>query len=387
MAMKPKSNLTVYFLKFTSKVSALGIFCSAILLSTVQASTEKPLGEYQVETVASGLTYPWSLAFLGKNRLLLSERSGDLHIIQDGQVSEPLSGLPDDVLVKGQGGLQDVALHPNYEKNGWVYLSYAAGTEDKNYLKVIRFSLGPGKINGVKEIYQVSPAKDTPVHYGARMAFLPDNTLLINSGDGFDYRESAQKLDSELGKVLRINSDGSLPANNPYIGETEKNISKAIFSLGHRNAQGILYDPIRKLIYANEHGPAGGDEINVIHPGHNYGWPVITNGRDYSGASITPFKEYTGMQQPFVDWTPSIAPSGMAVYYGDMFPELVGGLLVSTLKSKEVVWVQMKGLQTTGQVSLFADLDQRIRDVRVHEDGSIYLLTDGPEGSILRISR
>lgn len=385
--MKPKPILTLAVLTKSSVQFLFGFYTILFATSASVAAESEAFTQYQIDEVATGLAFPWSIAFLDDNKILLSERQGNLRIIDKGKVSEPLSGLPDDVFVKGQGGLQDLVLHPNFARNGWIYLSYAAGNDDRNHLKVIRFRLADSQLTDIQKIYQVSPGKSTPVHYGARMAFMSDATLLITSGDGFDYREHAQKLDSELGKVLRVNADGSLPKNNPYIGETEKNVSKAIFSYGHRNPQGLVYDPIRKLIYLNEHGPAGGDEINVIHPGHNYGWPVITNGRDYSGASISPFKEYPGMQQPFVDWTPSIAPSGMAVYYGKMFPELQGGLLVSTLKSREVVWVQMKGLRTIGQVSLFADLGYRFRDVRVHNDGSIYLLTDSEQGKILRVSR
>ncbi len=355
------------------------------LLSPAQDA--KPPMDYKVQEVATGLEFPWSLVFLNQDRILVAERSGNLRLITLGETSAPLTGLPDDVFVRGQGGLQDLLLHPDYSKNGWIYLSYAGGNEEGNRLKIVRFRLTENTLSDVQEIYQVSPAKSTPVHYGARMAFMSDGTLLITSGDGFDYRESAQKMDSELGKILRIKDDGSLPANNPYIGETEKNIAKSIFSSGHRNPQGLIYDPVRELIYSHEHGPEGGDEINVIYPGNNYGWPVITNGRDYSGASITPFKKYPGMQQPFVDWTPSIAPSGMAVYYGKMFPEMEGDLLVSTLKSREIVRVQMKGLEVVAQHSLFNKMDFRFRDVRVHPDGSIYLLTDSENGAILRISR
>lgn len=358
-------------------------WCSSLLAATELKTA--PL--FHISELVSGLNYPWSVVFLNDKKLLVSERNGQLRVVENGKISAPLTGLPDDIYVKGQGGLQELLLHPNFEKNGWIYLSYSSGNDDENALKIVRLRLQGLTLVDLQEIYTVAPFKDTPVHFGARMAFMSDATLIFTSGDGFDYRESAQKLNSQLGKILRINADGSLPENNPYIGETEKNLAGALFSIGHRNPQGLVYDPIRQLVFANEHGPDGGDEINMIHPGNNYGWPVITNGRDYSGASITPFKDYPGMEQPFVDWTPSIAPSGMAVYYGKMFPEMEGDLLVSTLKSKEVRWVQMKGLKVSGQVSLFSELDQRIRDVRVHPDGSLYLLTDSEQGKILRVSR
>jgi glucose/arabinose dehydrogenase len=224
------------------------------------------------------------------------------------------------------------------------------------------------------------------VHYAGRIAFLPDNTLLLTSGDGFDYREDAQRLTSLLGKIIRINDDGSVPANNPFKSESGDAPSDYIFSYGHRNHQGIVYDPKRQVIFSNEHGPDGGDELNIIQSGVNYGWPVITNGLDYIGSRISPFTEYPNMQQPFVDWTPSIAPSGMALHQGQMFKQLNGDLLVSVLKFKEVRWVQMDDLEVVGQVSLFKELEQRIRDVRVHADGSIYLLTDNADGKIYRVT-
>jgi glucose/arabinose dehydrogenase len=217
------------------------------------------------------------------------------------------------------------------------------------------------------------------------MAFLSDNSLLITTGDGFDYREDAQRLNSLLGKIIRINDDGGVPENNPFVGETKNLPSDYVFSYGHRNPQGIVYDPKRNVIFSNEHGPAGGDELNIIQGGQNYGWPVITYGLDYIGSRISPFTEYPNMLQPILDWTPSIAPSGMAVHSGNMFNELNEDLLVSVLKFKEVRWIQMDGLTVVGQTSLFKELEQRIRDVRVHPDGSIYLLSDSAEGKIYRI--
>lgn len=344
----------------------------------------KVMPDYQIETLVSGLDTPWSLAFLGDDDMLVSLRSGALVRVKNGQVSAPIGNLPDDIYVQGQGGLQDVVLHPDYAENGWLYLSYASGTPKKNALKVIRGRLREMQLVDVETVFTVAPFKDTPVHYGARMTFLPDNTLLITTGDGFDYREDAQRLDNLLGKVIRVNADGSIPANNPFA--TAEGLRRYVFSYGHRNPQGIVYDAARQRVFSHEHGPAGGDEINVLHGGNNYGWPVVTNGRDYSGASITPFKTYPGMELPFVDWTPSIAPAGMALYLGEMFAMMQGDLLVSTLKSQEVRWVQMDDMKVVAQVSLFKELGQRVRDVRVH-NGIIYLVTDGRDGKILRVTR
>jgi glucose/arabinose dehydrogenase len=300
-------------------------------------------------------------------------------------VSAPITGLPVDMYVKGQGGLLEVVLHPNFASNQWVYISYAMGNDDKNALQVMRAKLMGNELVEQQVVFTVTPFKSTPVHFAGRMAFLPDNTLLITSGDGFDYREDAQRLNSLLGKIIRINDDGTVPANNPFATENPDSPSNYVFSYGHRNHQGILFDSERNVIFSNEHGPDGGDELNIIQAGVNYGWPVITQGLDYIGSRISPFTEYANMQQPIVDWTPSIAPSGMAVHQGHLFSELNGDLLVSVLKFKEVRWLQMDGLKVVGQTSLFKDLEQRIRDVRVHPDGSIYILTDSDKGKILRI--
>jgi glucose/arabinose dehydrogenase len=342
---------------------------------------------YQIQEVASDLNFPWSLAFLPDGGLLVTERTGKLKRVRKDGVYKLISGLPTDIYVKGQGGLLDIVLHPNFTSNSLLYISYATGDDDKNALKVVRAKLIDNKLTDHLVVFTVTPYKSTPVHFAGRMAFLPDNSLLVTSGDGFDYREDAQRLNSLLGKTIRINDDGSLPKNNPFVDGITGSPSKYVFSYGHRNHQGILYDPKRNMIFSNEHGPDGGDELNIIRKGLNYGWPVITYGLDYIGSRISPFTEYANMQQPILDWTPSIAPSGMAVHYGEMFKALNGDFLVSVLKFKEVRWVQMQGMKIVGQVSLFKELEQRIRDVRVHTDGSIYILTDSENGKILRITQ
>ena len=316
---------------------------------------------------------------------MVTERTGQLIKITDSDVSKLVTGLPTDIYVEGQGGLLEVVLHPDFSINRWLYFSYAVGDDDKNALQVVRAKLIDNKLTEKKVVFTVTPFKSTPVHFAGRMAFLPDKTLLITSGDGFDYREDAQRLNSLLGKTIRINDDGSAPTNNPFVTENPDSPNNYVFSYGHRNHQGILYDAQRNVIFSNEHGPDGGDELNIIQAGVNYGWPVITRGLDYIGSRISPFTEYANMQQPRLDWTPSIAPSGMAVHQGNLFSELNGDLLVSVLKFKEVRWLQMNGVKVVGQTSLFKELEQRIRDVRVHPDGSIYILTDSENGKVLRI--
>jgi aldose sugar dehydrogenase len=357
----------------------LFIFAPNLFAAEQQAIS---LSNYKVTQLASGLDSPWAIVQLDQSTYLVTEKVGRMRLISAGKVSEPIANVPE-VFARSQGGLMDLELHPNYQTNQWLYFTYAVGNREKNALRLMRAKLVEEKLLEQQVLLTVSPWKDTPVHYGARLAFLPDNSLLLTSGDGFDYRESAQKKDSLLGKIIRINDDGSIPNDNPFI--KEKNVKSEIWSLGHRNPQGIVYDKQRNQVFANEHGPKGGDEINLIEKGQNYGWPIVTNGVDYSGALITPFKKYEGMEQPLVDWTPSIAPSALAVYYGEMFPELKGNLLTTTLKSKELRRVKLVNGKVEFQQSLLKEIEARLRDVMIDLQGGIILLTD--DGRVLRVTR
>ena len=358
------------------------LLLSLMPFSMVSASADTPSLKYRLVTVTDDLKSPWSMAFLPDQSILVTERTGQLRHIKEGLVSKPVKGVPE-VFYRGQGGLLDIKLHPDYEQNGWLYLSYAHGKRSANALRLMRAKFKGDQLTEQQVLITITPNKDTPVHYAGRIAFLPDNTLLLTTGDGFDYREEAQKKNSQLGKILRLNDDGSIPQGNPFVSEPDS--SPAIWTYGHRNPQGLVYDSERKLVISHEHGPKGGDEINIIEPGKNYGWPVITYGRDYSGAIISPFTQYEGMEQPFVDWTPSIAPSSMAVYYGEMFPELNGDLLVTTLKSRELRRVKMNGNSVSHQESLLTDLKQRLRHIEIDKSGVIYLLTD--RGKLLRVEK
>jgi glucose/arabinose dehydrogenase len=369
------------------------VFFSAHLTaeSTVAKSTRVESIEYKgktisftAETLVSGLNHPWSLALLPDNSFLITERSGQLRRFKNGQLSAPISGLPS-VFVAGQGGLLDVALHPDFASRGELFLSYAYGDMQANTTRVISARLVENRLEDVRVIFEVEPYKDTPVHYGGRLLVLPDNTLLLTTGDGFDYREQAQKMDSLLGKVVRLAFNGGIPKNNPFFNQPDKH--PAIWTLGHRNPQGLIYDPVRQQVFLHEHGPKGGDEINRLEAGKNYGWPIATFGKDYSGATISPFTEYEGMTQPLLHWTPSIAPSGFAVYYGSQFPEFEGDFLVGALAARELRWVDMNGEKVEGQYSLLKSLNMRIRDVRVGSDGAIYLLTDSDNGHLIKLSR
>ena len=283
-----------------------------------------------------------------------------------GRVGEPLANVPE-VYFAGQGGLFDVVLHPGFERNGLVYFSFAEGDPDDNGTAVARGRLTGDALNSVEVIFRNFSRKDTPVHYGGRLAFLPDGTLLLTTGDGFDYREDAQDIASGLGKVLRMNDDGSPAADNPFP------VSPWVYSYGHRNPQGLTVAP-DGTVWLHEHGPRGGDEVNRIEAGENYGWPAVTHGVDYSGAEVSPYGEWPGMVSPLWDWTPSIAPSGLLLYQGERFPQWRGDLLVGALVDREVRRLRLEAGAPVEEEALFDELEARVRDVRSGPDGLIYLL-------------
>ena len=339
--------------------------------------------DYQVETLADGLSNPWSLAFLPDGGMLVTERSGQLRLIDAaGQLrAEPVAGVPE-AFVNGQSGLMEVALAPDFAESGELFLSYSCGTRDANHTCLAAATFNGEALENTHEIFRVQPAKKGSAHYGGRIAFLPDNTLLLTLGDGFDYREQAQNTANHLGSIVRLNRDGSAPEDNPFVGQADA--MPELYSIGHRNVQGILVDDAGR-VFSHEHGPRGGDEINLIEAGKNYGWPKITYGIDYNGSQISPYTELPGLEQPLVYWDPSIAPSGMTLYQGELFPEWQGSLLVSALAGKEVRRVELKGNAAGEQESLFTELGRRFRDVRTGPDGAVYLLTDSPSGQLLRV--
>ena len=333
------------------------------------------LADYRLETWAEGLDLPWSIAFLPQGGALVTELGGTLRRIdEDGQVSEPLGNVPG-VYFAGQGGLFDVVLHPEFDNNSLVYLSFAEGGRKDNGTAVARGKLVSGALENVEVIFRNYTRKDTPVHYGGRMVFLDDGSLLLTTGDGFDYREAAQDLNSGLGKVLRMRDDGSPASGNPFPS------APYVYSYGHRNPQGLALGA-DGTIWLHEHGPRGGDELNRIEAGVNYGWPAITYGLDYSGAIISPYTEWEGIAQPEKHWTPSIAPSGLAVYSGQLFPQWSGDLFIGALVDQEVRRVMLEGGRVAGEEAMFSELDARIRDVRSGPDGALYILT--PE-SVVRV--
>ncbi len=340
--------------------------------------------DFTYETVAADLNHPWSLAFLPDGSMLVTERAGQLRVIRDGKlVATPVAGVPD-AYVAGQGGMFEVLPDPAFAENQTLYLSFAHGDKKDNATRVVRARFDGAQLTDVKTIFTATPSKDTVHHFGARMAFLPDGTLLVTVGEGSRYREEAQKPENHLGSIVRINTDGSIPADNPYVGDAS--VQPEIWSWGHRNPQGIVVLPGSAVVYSHEHGPRGGDELNLIEPGKNYGWPAITYGIDYSGAKISPYSELPGMEQPVVYWVPSIAPSGMSYYDGELFPEWRGDLFISALAEQSVRRLQLQDGAVVSQEVLFADLGQRIRDVRSGPDGALYLLTDSSRGKVLKVT-
>ncbi len=339
--------------------------------------------EFEYTTIVSGVDHPTALVFTDQNTALLTERNGGLRYIRGGELDPtPISGVPD-VFVAGQAGLFDVLLDLDFAENRVIYLSFAQGSGNANTLKIARATLNDYELQNLEIIFAASPLRGSSFHYGGRMIFLPDGTLLLTSGEGFEYRAKAQFLDNHFGKTIRINADGSVPADNPYVDV--ENALPEIYSYGHRNLQGLVLGANQE-IYSHEHGPLGGDELNLIEPAKNYGWPAITYGVDYSGAHVSPYSSYAGMEQPLVYWVPSIAPGGMTLYSGQEFSQWQGNLLIAALAEKSVRRIVVEGRTVLQQETLFTDLEQRLRDVRHGPDGAIYLLTDADDGKVIRVT-
>ncbi len=382
MKQNPQVNPAAALARTTNSHSVLLILSTLLLLAFAN-----PLRavEYSITTLAENLEYPWCVASLPSGDLLITERGGQLKRLSASASTQnisPISGVPE-VYFAGQGGLFDVLLDPEFETNQLIYLSYASGNEASNATRVARASLTQDSLEDLEVIFTATPGKATPQHYGGKMALLADGTLLLTTGDGFDYREQAQNTNSNLGKTIRINRDGSLPSDNPF---TAGGGHPAVWTYGHRNPQGLAVDPANGAIYLHEHGPRGGDEINVLQPGSNYGWPAATFGLDYSGAKVSPFTQLPDMQAPLKVWVPSIAPSGLAVYRGEQFPEWQGSLFVGALVDQEVRRVSFDddGLH---EEAVFPEISARIRDIRTTPDGALLIVTDGSPGAVYRISQ
>src|SRR5712671_3650808 len=343
-------------------------------------------GQLEVQMVAGGLVHPWALAFLPDSKMLVTERPGRMRIVtSEGQVSPPIKGVPD-VWASGQGGLLDVVTDKAFAQNKTIYFCFSERTSGGGRTAVARAKLneGDGRLDEVKIIFRQDGPLSSGNHYGCRIVQADDGNLFVTLGEHFTYRDQAQNLGNHLGKLIRIAPDGSAPADNPFIGRA--GAKPEIWSSGHRNGQGLAIDPASGELWEIEHGPRGGDEVNIIGKGKNYGWPVIGYGIDYNGAKIHDSTAKDGMEQPVKYWVPSIAPSGMTFYTAELFPRWAGSLFTGALAGRMLVRLSLNGNTVTGEERLLQNLHERIRDVRQGPDGALWLLTDSSAGRIVRVT-
>jgi glucose/arabinose dehydrogenase len=332
--------------------------------------------------VADGLEHPWAIEFLPDGRIIVTERPGRVRIVaKDGSLSKPLAGVPE-VYARGQGGLLDIALSPRFAEDRLVYLSYAEPGEGGQGTAVARARLAEDSLQNLQVIWRQAPKVDARNHWGSRLLFAKDGTLFVTLGDRFSFREEAQNLANTIGKIVRINADGSIPKDNPFIGRP--NARPEIWSYGHRNVQAAALDPRTGALWIVMHGARGGDELDQPQAGKNYGWPVITYGRDYSGASIGIGTAKEGLEQPAYYWDPVIAPSGAEFYTGDRFPEWKGDLFVGSLTPGALVRLRLEAGKVVREERYLGDVG-RVRDVRQGPDGFLYLAIDSRSAPILRV--
>lgn len=370
------------------------LFSGAALAEPVISRNPPPeVAGIRLTTVAQGFERPWALAFLPDGGMLVTERPGRLRLVRDGRIDpRPIEGVPE-VHAGGQGGLLDVALHPDFARNRVLFLSHAHGTAQANRTRLARAVLDGHALRDVRVIFETDRAKPASQHFGSRILFLPDGTLLLTIGDGGNppnsldgryIRENAQDLSNHLGAVVRLNPDGSVPRDNPFLGR--EGARPEIWSWGHRNSQGIAWDPIRRAIWANEHGSQGGDELNRLEAGRNYGWPQVSYSVEYTdGTQIGVGRSAPGMTDPVLVWMTTQAPSGLAVYTGDRFPAWRGDLFSGGLRGQEVRRIRLDAAGAVlGEERI--RVGARVRDVRQGPDGLLYLLTDDASGArLLRV--
>ena len=370
--------LTILGLAVAGLIGAVG-FAGSYAAAKIERSDK---ADFEIQTVAEGLERPWGLAFLPDGRMLVTERPGRLRIVSaDGTLSEPLAGVPK-VAATGQGGLLDVALDPDFANNQLVYLSFNESGPGGSGTAVLRAKLGDDRLEDSEIIFRMDPKLGGGRHFGSRLVFLPDGTLLVSLGDRAQ-RDRAQDLGNHQGTVVRINPDGTIPDDNPF--KSQEGARPEIYSYGHRNVHGLFRDPETGTIWAHEYGALGGDELNILQPGANYGWPAVTHSRNYSGTTISRKTEAPGIEPSVTYWTPSISPSGLTVYRGDNFPDWQGDIFVGALTPGHLRRLEVDGDKVTSQETLLKGVGDRIRDVRTGPDGNIYVLTDARRGRILRL--
>jgi aldose sugar dehydrogenase len=364
----------------------------AYLLATVASasapSSPQPQHEadpFTLTAIAKGLQNPWGLALLPDGRYLVTERPGRLRLVaKDGTLSEPLGGIPE-VYARGQGGLLDVTLSPKFAEDKLVYFSFSEPGEGGAGTAIGRGKLGEKALENVEVIWRQTPKVNSPNHWGSRIVFRPDGTLYVTLGDRFNQRPLVQDTSTTIGKVIRINADGSVPKDNPFAGKADA--KGEIRSLGHRSSQAATLHPQTNQLWTVEHGARGGDELNHPEAGKNYGWPVITYGIDYSGVKIGEGTEKEGMEQPVYYWDPVIAPSGAVFYTGDAFPDWKGDLFVGSLQPGGLVRLKLEDGKVTKETRYIGNPKQRVRDIQQGADGLLYIITDSPQGQLIRLDK
>ncbi len=335
---------------------------------------------YKIDTIATGLNNPWGLTFLPNNDLLVTERDGEIRIIRDDKLlDQKITGVPE-VYARGQGGLFEIQLHPDYESNGWLYIIYAAPGKGGGNTAIMRAKLGDFNLTNKEVIFQAAPYEDGGRHFGGRMEFDDEGYLFFSVGDRGN-RPNAQTLENHSGKIHRIHDDGSIPNDNPFVNTS--GAKREIYTYGNRNSQGMAIHPTSREIWTHEHGPRGGDEINIIKPGLNYGWAEVTFGKNYSGTTITEITSKEGIADPLHYWDPSIAPCGMSFVTGELYQNWEGNLLVGSLKFQYVARLELEGEKVIHEEKLFEKLG-RIRAITQGPDGYIYISTESP-GMVVRI--
>ncbi|MFO7729158.1 MAG: PQQ-dependent sugar dehydrogenase [Spirochaetia bacterium] len=335
---------------------------------------------FEIEKVVKGLEHPWAMAFLPNGDILINERPGRMQRLSGGELMV-VKGLPD-IYSTGQGGLLDIAVHPDFENNRFIYFTYSASGPEGAGTVLYRTRLEGNQLQEGEQLYRLPRFTRSNVHFGSRIVFAQDGTLYMSIGERGE-RERAQDLTDAAGSTIRLNPDGSIPADNPFVNQD--NALPEIYSYGHRNAQGMAVHPDTGRIWQHEHGPRGGDEVNIIKAGANYGWPKVSFGEEYRGGSIGEGSEAPGIEAPLLHWTPSIAPSGMSFYKGDLFPEWQGDLFVGALAGQHLRRVELKGNRVVNQEVLLQGRIGRIRDVKVGPKGYLWLLTDEGNASLYRL--
>ena len=363
-------------------ISTLIVLCGIAAVPVRGEVIQSERGPIEMTTIATGLNSPWAVAFLPDGRYLVTERAGSMHIIErDGRIGAALAGVPP-VYVHGQGGLLDVVLDPDFAANRTLYFSYAEPGDEGAHTAIASARLEPGTLANVRVLFRQTPGYDGGAHFGSRIVIGRDGFLYATIGERGDHRDRAQQLDKTYGKIIRIGRDGHIPKDNPFVGR--EGARPEVWSFGHRNPQGLALHPSTGELFEHEHGPKGGDEVNIIRKGANYGWPVVTFGREYHGPKIGEGTAKAGMEAPLHYWDPSIAPSGMAFLSSDAAGPWQGDLFVGALKFTLVARLERKDGKVVHEERLLADQHDRVRDVREGPDGALYVLTES-RGRLLRL--